>query len=66
MKDNKNAFVLADESLIAALDKIEDIGDDDFRDAKLIMELLKDKLVFLKEEEDGGENNIEELSGVQY
>jgi molybdopterin synthase catalytic subunit len=45
--------------LKAALDKIDDIGEEDFRDAKSIIELLKENLSLWKEEE--GEQEVEEL-----
>ncbi len=61
MKDHKKACQLADESLQAALDKIDELGEDDFRDAKSIIELLKENLTLWKEEEEGGDNNIEDL-----
>ena len=43
----------------AALDKIDDISEEDFRDAKSIIELLKENLTLWKEEEGG--QNIEDL-----
>lgn len=61
MKDHKKACQLADESLQAALDKIDDLGEEDFRDAKSIIELLKENLTLWKEEEEGADNNIEDL-----
>jgi hypothetical protein len=61
MKDHKKACQLADESLQAALDKIDDLGEDDFRDAKSIIELLKENLTLWKEEEENDGNNIEDL-----
>ena len=61
MKDHKKACALADESLQAALDKIDELGEDDFRDAKSIIELLKENLTLWKEEEEGNGNNIEDL-----
>lgn len=61
MKDHKKACQLADESLQAALDKIDDLGEEDFRDAKSIIELLKENLTLWKEEEEGGDNNIEDM-----
>jgi 14-3-3 protein beta/theta/zeta len=61
MKDHKQACVLADEALQAALDKIDDLGEEDFRDAKSIIELLKENLTLWKEEEEGENNNIEDL-----
>lgn len=61
MKDHKQACTLADEALQQALEKIDDLGEDDFRDAKSIIELLKENLTLWKEEEEGGENNVEDL-----
>ena len=60
MKDQKKACQLADEALQQALDKIDELGEDDFRDAKSIIELLKENLTLWKEEEEGGQN-IEDL-----
>jgi hypothetical protein len=60
MKDQKKACSLADEALQQALDKIDDLPEEDFRDAKSIIELLKENLTLWKEEEEGG-NDIEDL-----
>merc|ERR1711879_238466 len=49
MKNHKAACELADTALQEALDKIEE---EDFRDAKSIIELLKENLTLWKEEED--------------
>ena len=56
MKDQKRACELAEEALQLALDKIDEISEEDFRDAKSIIELLKENLTLWKEEE-GGQNN---------
>lgn len=56
MKDQKKACELAEEALQGALDKIDDISEEDFRDAKSIIELLKENLTLWKEEE-GGQGN---------
>ena len=61
MKDHKTACTLADEALQSALDKIDELGEEEFRDAKSIIELLKENLTLWKEEEEGGDNNIEDL-----
>jgi hypothetical protein len=61
LKNHKQAISLADESLQAALDKIDELGEEDFRDAKSIIELLKENLTLWKEEEEGGDNNIDDL-----
>ena len=57
MKDQKKACELAEEALQGALDKIDDISEEDFRDAKSIIELLKENLTLWKEEEGGQGNN---------
>ena len=45
-----------------ALDKIDELEEDDFRDAKSIIELLKENLTLWKEEEeDGNDNAIDDL-----
>ena len=60
MKNHKAACELADQALQEALDKIDELEEDDFRDAKSIIELLKENLTLWKEEEDGG-NAIDDL-----
>ena len=42
-----------------ALDKIDEISEEDFRDAKSIIELLKENLALWRDE-DGG-NNVNDL-----
>ena len=59
MKDQATAIKLADEALAAALDKIDELEEDDFRDAKSIIELLKENLTLWKEEED--DNAIDDM-----
>jgi hypothetical protein len=56
MKDQKKACQLADESLQAALEKIDELDEESFRDAKSIIELLKENLTLWKDEEEGGQN----------
>jgi len=41
------------------MNKIDDVDEETFRDAKSIIELLKENLTLWKEEE--GDNNIEDL-----
>jgi hypothetical protein len=60
MKNHKAACDLADQSLQDALDKIDELEEDDFRDAKSIIELLKENLTLWREEEEGG-NEIDDL-----
>ena len=52
MKNHKAACELADKALQEALDKIDELEEDDFRDAKSIIELLKENLTLWKEEEE--------------
>ncbi len=61
MKNHKAACELADKALQDALDKIDELEEDDFRDAKSIIELLKENLTLWKEEEDGEDNQIDDL-----
>merc|ERR1712038_864728 len=60
MKNHAAACKLADEALQQALDKIDELEEDDFRDAKSIIELLKENLTLWKEEEEG-DNQIDDL-----
>ena len=60
MKNQKMACEIADKSLQDALDKIDELEEDDFRDAKSIIELLKENLTLWKEEEDD-DNAIDDL-----
>ena len=60
LKDHAKACLLADEALQSALDKIDELEEDDFRDAKSIIELLKENLTLWKEEEnDAGNDDME-------
>lgn len=60
MQDNKQACQLAETALQDAMNKIDDVDEETFRDAKSIIELLKENLTLWKEEE-GGDNAIEDL-----
>merc|ERR1712024_23735 len=60
MKNHKAASHLADKALQEALDKIDELEEDDLRDAKSIIELLKENLTLWKEEE-GDDNAIDDL-----
>ena len=60
LKDHAKACELADTALQSALDKIDELEEDDFRDAKSIIELLKENLTLWKEEEEG-DNQIDDL-----
>ena len=50
MKNHKIACELADKVLSESLDKIDELEEDDFRDAKSIIELLKENLTLWKDE----------------
>ncbi len=60
LKDHATACNLADTALSQALDKIDELEEDDFRDSKSIIELLKENLTLWKEEEEG-DNAIDDL-----
>jgi 14-3-3 protein epsilon len=50
---NKNKAVeLGEQALNDALEKIDDVDEDTFRDAKSIIDLLKENLTLWKEEDD--------------
>lgn len=53
MKNHEKAIELADVALEQALDKIDELEEDEFRDAKSIIELLKENLTLWKEEQEG-------------
>ena len=55
MQDTKKACVLAETALQEAMSKIDEVDEEVFREAKSIIELLKENLTLWKEEE-GGDN----------
>jgi len=59
MNNHKKACELGELALSEALEKIDDVDEETFRDAKSIIELLKENLSLWKEEED--QNNVEDL-----
>jgi 14-3-3 protein epsilon len=61
MKNHAEACTLADSALQEALDKIDELEEDDFRDAKSIIELLKENLTLWREEDEAGDNNVDDL-----
>ena len=60
MNNHKKACVLGEAALTEALEKIDDVDEETFRDAKSIIELLKENLSLWKEEE-GDQNDVEDL-----
>lgn len=61
MKNHSKACELADKALQEALEKIDELQEDDFRDAKSIIELLKENLTLWREEEEGDAAAIDDL-----
>ena len=59
MNDHKKACELGEVALSEALEKIDDVDEETFRDAKSIIELLKENLSLWKEED--GDNAVEDL-----
>ena len=59
LNDHKKACELGEVALTEALEKIDDVDEETFRDAKSIIELLKENLSLWKEEE--GDNAVEDL-----
>jgi len=59
MNNHKQACTLGEQALSDALEKIDDVDEETFRDAKSIIELLKENLSLWKEEEE--QNNVEDL-----
>ena len=51
MSDQKKAYELGEQALSDALEKIDDVDEDTFRDAKSIIELLKENISLWKEED---------------
>ena len=60
MKNHGKACELADNALQTALERIDEREENEFRDAKSIIELLKENLTLWKEEEEG-DNAIDDL-----
>jgi len=61
MNDHKKACELGETALQNALEKIDDCDEETFRDAKSIIELLKENLSLWKEEEDDNKNDVDDL-----
>merc|ERR1711908_109736 len=59
MNDHKHACELGEKALADALEKIDEVDEEMFRDAKSIIELLKENLSLWKEEE--GEAVVDDL-----
>jgi len=59
MNDHKKACELGEQALTDSLEKIDDVDEETFRDAKSIIELLKENLSLWKEED--GDNAVEDL-----
>merc|ERR1711934_432377 len=59
INDHKKACELGEVALTEALEKIDDVDEETFRDVKSIIELLKENLSLWKEED--GDNAVEDL-----
>ena len=59
MQNHKQACELGEQALSDALEKIDDVDEETFRDAKSIIELLKENLSLWKEEDD--QNAVQDL-----
>jgi hypothetical protein len=59
MNNHSEACTLGEKALSDALEKIDDVDEETFRDAKSIIELLKENLSLWKEEEE--QNAVEDL-----
>jgi len=59
MQDNKKACDLAEKALQEAMAKIDEVEEEVFREAKSIIELLKENLTLWKEE--AGGNDVDDL-----
>merc|ERR1712048_691895 len=59
LNDHKKACELGEKALADALEKIDEVDEETFRDAKSIIELLKENLSLWKEEED--QNAVDDL-----
>ena len=59
MENHAQACSLGEKALTDALEKIDDVDEETFRDAKSIIELLKENLSLWKEEEE--QNAVEDL-----
>lgn len=56
MNDQQKALTLGEAALTDALEKIDDVDEETFRDAKSIIELLKENISLWKEEDGGVED----------
>ena len=61
LKNHGRACEIADGALQGALDKIDELDEENFRDAKSIIELLKENLTLWKEEEEQDGQQIDDL-----
>ena len=59
MNNHKQACELGEQALSDTLEKIDDVDEETFRDAKSIIELLKENLSLWKEEEE--QNEVQDL-----
>ena len=60
VKDHAGACQVAESAFQAGLDQIEELEEEEFREAKALLELLKENLTLWKEEEEG-DDQIDDL-----
>jgi len=63
MSDQSKALSLGETALTDALEKIDDVDEDTFRDAKSIIELLKENISLWKEEDGDAVEDLWNMSG---
>ena len=59
MNNHKKACELGEQALSDALEKIDDVDEEIFKDAKSIIELLKENLTLWKEEDEGNQEGFD-------
>ena len=61
LHDLPKACQVADASLTAALEKIDDLGEEDFKEAKSMIDLLKENVSIWKEDEETKNKPIDQV-----
>lgn len=61
MKDHNKAIEIAEKALSEANEKINEVGENDSRDIKSIIELLKENLKLWKGDEESSDQDINDL-----
>ena len=61
MKDHNKAIEISEKALSEANEKINDVGENDSRDIKSIIELLKENLKLWKGDEESSDQDVDDL-----